>query len=141
MAHWNSPISMITSSIPRTAAMYCVWLATACALLTLNCENGVSQQNSDDTDAEYVIKHNPCSFNVVNIHTNNSICVFAVVQRDSSIYSRVHSHPPAFRDKVVEGTIVPDSNYTIVPEPNSTVDVVDTVFRITQHVRDTSGIW
>ena len=69
-------------------------------------------------------------FNVVNLDTDVSEGVPAVIQLDGFVYLPIHSHPPTFDNKVVSGVFVPDTNYYY--------DMVDTVFRVTEHLRDTT---
>ena len=71
-------------------------------------------------------------FNVINLETSVRKGVPAVIQLDGSVYLPLYSRPPTFDNKVVTGVFVPDTNYYL--------DMVDTVFRVTEHLRDTSLI-
>lgn len=67
-------------------------------------------------------------FNVVNVNTDVSKGVPAVVQLDGFVYLPLHSHMPAFAGKVVSGVFVADTTYFN--------DMEGTVFRVTEYLRD-----
>ena len=112
-------------------------LAICCILTVLSCNSREWGTNDEGVEPQYVIRPDvPDSatgtdwFNVVDIDTDVSQGVPAVVQLSGFVYLPIHSHPPTFDDKVVSGIFVPDTNYHY--------DMTDTVFRVTKHLRDTT---
>ncbi len=94
-----------------------------------------SCENASELEEEYVINSGVPDvsagtnwFNVVNVNTDVSKGVSAVVQLDGFVYMPLHSHMPAFADKVVSGVFVADTNYFN--------DMDGTVFRVTEYLRD-----
>jgi len=101
-----------------------------------SCENGTEPEEELYSIPYIIYPDVPDSttgtdwFNVVNLDTDVSKGVPAVIQSDGFVYLPIHSHPPTFDNKVVSGVFVPDTNYYN--------DMVDTVFRVTEHLRDTT---
>ena len=68
-------------------------------------------------------------FRVINIETNKATGVPAVVELEKTIYLPIMSRMPTYDNKVVDGVFVPDTNYFEA--------MIDTIFRVTRHLRDT----
>ena len=73
-------------------------------------------------------------FTVINLSENDTSGVPAVVELEGTIYLAIMSRPPSFNNKIVEGVFVPDTNYYL--------ELTDTIFRVTKHLRNTvMSIW
>jgi hypothetical protein len=99
--------------------------------ILINCKNVTSNEK---IDREYIII--PANgakddwFLVKNIHSQNVKAVPAVVCITGDLYLPIHSHIPDFNDKVVNGHFIPDTVYYN--------ELKDTIFQVSEHVRDTS---
>jgi len=97
----------------------------------INCKNIAHNKY---LDSEYIIV--PANgekddwFLVENINNQNVKEVPALVCITGDLYLPLHSHIPNFNDKVVKGNFIPDTVYYN--------QLQDTIFRVTEHVRDTS---
>lgn len=72
-----------------------------------------------------------CWFDVVNVRTNISKCVYAIKEPEGTYYLPILSRLPSFNDKVVEGIFLEDSVIGMTSK--------DTLFEVTKLVRDTLG--
>jgi len=72
-----------------------------------------------------------CWFEVVNIKTNVSKCVFAVKEIGGTYYLPITNRTPTFNRKVVEGNFFADSLAGMANR--------DTLFAVTKMLRDTVG--
>ena len=107
--------------------------------ILINCESILNSKNGNNksNDKEYIITHGgrPSAdwFIVKELQTNEKTGVPAIVCKNGNLYLPIHSHIPDFNDKVVNGVFIPDTNYHLA--------LTDTIFRITEYVRDTSKVF
>jgi hypothetical protein len=69
-------------------------------------------------------------FTVIHISDGDARGVPAVVELEGGIYLPTMSRLPTYHDKVLEGYFVPDTNYFEA--------LIDTIFHVTKHLRDTT---
>ncbi len=80
---------------------------------------------------EYIIiAGGPKGFIATNIHSAKSKNIPAVLELEGRMYLPIFSSLPTFNKKVVGGTFIPDTNYYL--------NLTDTIFRVTKHLRDTT---
>jgi hypothetical protein len=108
-----------------------VFLTSCCFFLIISsCSQQEITSPQKSSDEYIIISGGNEGFIVKNIQTAKSKSVPAVLELGGRMYLPIFSSLPTFNKKVVGGLFVPDTNYYL--------NLRDTIFHVTKHLRDTT---
>ncbi len=113
-----------------TGCLIVITTFSLCLLISCDSKSLTYPQPQQNSNEFIVLSSSIKGFKVINIHSSAVKSVPAVKELGGRVYLPIFSSMPTFDRKVVEGIFVPDTNYYL--------NLRDTIFHVTKHLRDTT---